>query len=121
MEPPFTSFRAAIWAARFCRWIGEKVIESKQLPRHEACGNLVDMTQPRVQEGSLRPGSREVKRLAWALAISLLIHFLGYGGYEVGRRLNLHLPGWMEKLRQLAAVPLQPKKPPVEQEVPLMF
>ena len=32
---------------------------------------------------TLRLGRREYKRLAWAFGISLAVHLLCYGGYEI--------------------------------------
>jgi outer membrane biosynthesis protein TonB len=73
---------------------------------------------------SLRPGRFEYKRLAWALLISLLIHLFCYGGYEFTRKV---LPGWLERVKFLAALAhqLQARKqtppPPRPAQVPLVF
>jgi outer membrane biosynthesis protein TonB len=73
---------------------------------------------------SLRPGRFEHKRLAWALVISLAFHLLCFGGYEFGRTV---LPGWMSRIKFLAALAEQLKKkpapPPAPQptQVPLVF
>jgi len=73
---------------------------------------------------SLRPGRFEYKRLVWALVISLAFHLLCFGGYEFTRTV---LPGWMERIKFLAALAQELKKkptpPPQQQptEVPLMF
>jgi hypothetical protein len=73
---------------------------------------------------SLRPGRFEYKRLAWALLISLMIHLVFYGGYEFTRRV---LPGWLERVKMLAALGHQlearkpPPPPPHPTEPPLMF
>jgi hypothetical protein len=74
---------------------------------------------------SLRPGRFEYKRLAWALLISLIVHLLCYGGYEFTRKV---LPGWLERIKFLAALAhqLEPKKqsppqPPQPTQVPLVF
>lgn len=65
---------------------------------------------------SLRLNRFETKRLLWALVLSLLFHFLVWGGYELGKKTNLwqrlHLPA----LLHLAQKKLQPA-PPVEPTV----
>ena len=57
---------------------------------------LVDMTGSGAQIGSLRFSGPESRRLTLALALSLAVHLLGWGGYELGKTLNvwqyLHLP-----------------------------
>jgi hypothetical protein len=82
------------------------------------------MNPSRAREGSLRLDSLDTSRLAWALGISLAIHLLCYGSYELGRRLDwwhaLHMPPWLQKVLMLAPpVPKEQKPPP--QEVPLVF
>ena len=77
------------------------------------------------QETSLRMARPEISRLAWALAISLALHLLSYGGYELGKKFNiwqqLHWPVWLQKAKILAAIPKQPANPPVQREIPLTF
>jgi len=72
----------------------------------------------------LRLDRPEISRLAWAFAISIALHLLSYGGYELGKRLNvweqLRLPAWLQRPKLLASVPKQPANP-VHQEAPLMF
>jgi len=68
---------------------------------------------------SLRLSRFETKRLVWALVLSLLAHFLVWGGYELGKKSGLwqrlHLPE-----RQHLAAKKTP--PPVVQETePTMF
>lgn len=63
-------------------------------------------------------------RLAWALAISLTAHLVGYGGYEVAKQFDLvryvHWPRWLQPQCALAAINPPPQiQPP--QEPPLMF
>jgi hypothetical protein len=81
------------------------------------------MSVPGKQEMSLRPGRFEHKRLAWALAISLAFHLFCFGGYEFTRTV---LPGWLEKIKFLAALAEELRKkptPPPQQptEAPLVF
>jgi outer membrane biosynthesis protein TonB len=81
------------------------------------------MPVPGQQEMSLRPSRFEYKRLAWALLISLLVHAIGYGGYEFTRRV---LPVWLERIKFLQALahqlePRKPAPPPQPAEAPLMF
>ncbi|MFO1488327.1 MAG: hypothetical protein U1F65_07605 [Verrucomicrobiota bacterium] len=81
------------------------------------------MNMDRAQDSSLRPGRPEHARLAWALGISLALHLGCYGGYQLGKRLNLwqalHWPDWIRRSKVFAPPPPQP--PPVLQEAPLMF
>jgi hypothetical protein len=81
------------------------------------------MNAGQAREMTLRPGQRELKRLAWAVGISLAIHLLGYGGYEGGRKLGLwqafHMPAWLAKTKLLAALAEQQKKP--AEEIPLIY
>ncbi len=82
------------------------------------------MTPGRVQEDSLRVGRLEMRRLAWALALSLALHLSGFGTYELGRHSSLwqkfHLPAWLQKV-MLVMAPKEPKTPPPDLEPPLMF
>jgi outer membrane biosynthesis protein TonB len=68
---------------------------------------------------SLRLSRFEKKRLLWALVLSLLAHFLVWGGYELGKKYNvwrrLH---WPEKLH-LAAKKAPP--PVVQESEPTIF
>lgn len=83
------------------------------------------MTSNRVREGSLRLDQIELSRLAWAFGISLAIHLLCFGSYELGKRLNVwqafHLPAWLQKSKLLAVIPEQPQKPLVQPEIPLVY
>ncbi|MDB6112472.1 MAG: hypothetical protein JWR69_4222 [Pedosphaera sp.] len=78
--------------------------------------------------GSPRDASRPtLQPLVWALAISLGIHLLFYGGFELGQRLhwwqNERMPDWLKKVsRTLAEAKKSPKPAPVvPQEEPLLF
>jgi hypothetical protein len=81
-----------------------------------------------TQKWSLRLERAETSRLAWAFAISLLLHLAIFGTYHAGRKLDLwqrfHWPAWLQSPRMLTeimkkqqALAMQPK--PVQ--VPLMF
>ncbi len=75
--------------------------------------------------GSLRQERAELSRLAWAFGISLLLHLLIFGGYELGKRQhwweNAHWPAWLSPIKKLADAlkkkesfqPLQPQEPPL--------
>jgi hypothetical protein len=72
---------------------------------------------------SLRRGRPDNRRLLWALVLSLVLHLLCWGGYELGLR-----TGWWEQLRKWSllhrlAKPPQPVPPPpvVAQEPQLSF
>src|SRR5690242_6958040 len=77
--------------------------------------------------GSLRQERAELSRLAWAFGISMLLHLLIFGGYELGKRQhwweNAHWPAWLSPIKKLADAlkkkepasfqPLQPQEPPL--------
>ena len=66
---------------------------------------------------SLRLNRFETKRLLWALVLSLLLHFLVWGGYELGKKTGL----W-QRLHWPAMLHLAKKSPPLLQPVePTMF
>ena len=83
----------------------------------------------RAPETSLRLDRPETTRLAWALALSIALHLLGWGTYSIGKRFHvwekLHWPAWVQTVTQkLALVVKKDKKetrPPVDREPPLMF
>jgi hypothetical protein len=75
---------------------------------------------------SLQPDRLEVKRLAWAFAISIALHLFTWGGYEGGKALGiwdrLRLPDWFKKITQIAKPPEQElAKLMANREPPLMF
>jgi hypothetical protein len=79
-----------------------------------------------MPELSLRLERAESSRLAWALAISLALHLLCFGGYQTGRKLglwqNIHWPAWVQSAKMLTE--MFKKKESLQQqqqEVPLMF
>jgi outer membrane biosynthesis protein TonB len=67
---------------------------------------------------SLRLNRFETKRLAWALALSLALHFFVWGGYELGKKSGL----W-QRLHWPAHLLLAKKKspPPLQETEPTMF
>jgi len=80
------------------------------------------MTAGRGREDTLRLDRRAYVRLSEALVLSLILHLLCYGGYELGKALDwweaAHLPHWLQKLTHLTE-PAPPPKPP--NEIPLVF
>jgi outer membrane biosynthesis protein TonB len=62
---------------------------------------------------SLRLSSPEMRRLGLALALSLAIHLLGWGGYEAdkkfGLRERLHLPAWLQLVAKKITEPPKPQ------------
>jgi hypothetical protein len=81
-----------------------------------------------TQKWSLRLERAETSRLAWAFAISLLLHLAIFGTYHAGRKLDLwqriHWPSWLQSQKMLTeimkkqqALALQPQ----QTQVPLMF
>jgi hypothetical protein len=83
------------------------------------------MIPSRVHEGSLRLGQIEMSRLGWAFALSLAIHLLCFGTYELGRKFNVwqsfRVPAWLQKSKLLAVIPDQPQHPPTPPEIPLVY
>ena len=76
------------------------------------------------EETSLRLDRREWTRLAGALGLSLALHLLGYGGYELGKKAGLwqawHWPVWLQKHKTPAQLAKE-KQAALPTEVPLMF
>lgn len=75
---------------------------------------------------SLHPSRLDIKRLGWALALSLALHLIAWGGYEGGKKLGvwdkLHLPAWITAIKQSLAKTNKDQKPLMsESEPPLMF
>jgi hypothetical protein len=67
---------------------------------------------------SLQFNRREIRRLGWVLALSLLAHLLVWGGYEAGKRFDVWR--WIPELAWLRPAPkLTP--PAQNQEPPLEF
>lgn len=61
---------------------------------------------------SLKPGRRELTLLAWAFGLSLIVHLLSYGTYNLGKHFgwwqHFHTPTWLKSKAEVAAV--QPQK-----------
>ena len=69
----------------------------------------------------------EAARLAWAFALSLILHVLVFGSYQAGKKFGLwqrlQLPAWMKTSKMLMQR-LNKKdapRPQVQEEIPLMF
>ncbi len=62
---------------------------------------------------SLRLSRRDLRRLGLALALSLAVHLLGWGGYEAGQEFHWweswHWPRWLPRLTILKIKPLLPQ------------
>ena len=58
---------------------------------------------------SLRLSRREMRRLGLVLALSLLLHLMGWGGYEAGKEFGWwqqwHWPAWLHRLTLVKVVP----------------
>jgi outer membrane biosynthesis protein TonB len=71
---------------------------------------------------SLRLSSPEMRRLGLALALSLAVHLLGWGGYEADKQLGwsqrLHWPTWLPRL---AIMKIMPSPVPQNNEAQLTF
>jgi hypothetical protein len=76
---------------------------------------------------SLRLERVESTRLAWALAISLILHGMILGSYYTEKKFGwwekVHLPAWLQRVKLLAEqLTKKPEPPPlVPQEAPLLF
>jgi hypothetical protein len=81
-----------------------------------------------TQKWSLRPERAEPSRLAWAFAISLLLHLAIFGTYHAGRKLNLwqriHWPSWLQSQKMLTEIVKKQQElamQPQPVQVPLTF
>jgi hypothetical protein len=67
------------------------------------------MTGTGARFDSLRLSSPEMRRLGLALALSLAVHLLGWGGYAAGREFGWwqqwHWPAWLPRLAIMKIVP----------------
>ena len=84
------------------------------------------MTPRRVAETSLRLDRFEYSRLVRAVAFSLLLHALCFGGYKLGKKFeiwdSLRLPKWLQKgLTPPAIFKQTPPQMAQPREVPLVF
>jgi hypothetical protein len=85
------------------------------------------MSVVRLPEVSLRAERAEMNRLAWAFAISLVLHALVFGTYEAGQKLgwwkSLHWPAWLQSNKMLSELLKKKERPqpPIQQELPLVF
>ena len=80
--------RAALHRLRFglC-WVGKGVARS-----HLPAANFTGMTGVGAPVDSLRLSRREMRRLGLVLALSLVLHLVGWGGYEAGKEF-----GWWQQ------------------------
>jgi outer membrane biosynthesis protein TonB len=86
--------------------------QQTQLPGGFSCGKIIRMAGAVEKVDSLRLNRFETKRLVLALVLSLLAHFLIWGGYELGKKSGLwQRLHWPERWH-LA----QKKIPPLVQE-----
>lgn len=80
------------------------------------------MAKNGINTSSVRLTRFETERLAYALALSLLLHLLTWGSYEIGKKFgwwqSLHWPRWMQ---HVSKIPLFPPPPVANQEQPLEF
>ena len=80
------------------------------------------MGEQRTEVLTLRVGRLELTSLALAFVLSIVLHFLVWGTYALGKHLHwwekMRLPAWVQKLTQ---PPPQTRQPPVHRDPPLMF
>jgi hypothetical protein len=79
--------------------------------------SVVPVTNEKVD--SVRLNRFEMKRLLWAIVISLMLHFLAWGGYELGKKTGLWQRLHWTPRQQLAQKKNPP--PPVQQLEPSIF
>jgi hypothetical protein len=85
------------------------------------------MSVVRLPESSLRAERAEINRLAWAFAISLLLHALIFGTYQAGQKFgwwqSFHWPAWLQSNKMLGNIFKKKNQPspPIQQELPLVF
>lgn len=83
------------------------------------------MTAHRATATSLRLERLDSTRLVRALALSVAVHLLCWGGYTLGTKYEiwdkLTLPAWVTKLTPALFKKPQPATPPQESEPPLIF
>jgi hypothetical protein len=78
----------------------------RSCPRVIPAADLIGMSVAGTQLGSLRASSLESRRLALAFAVSIAAHLLVWGGYELGKELNLwHLPAWLHVAKKKQTPP----------------
>jgi hypothetical protein len=77
------------------------------------------MTGTGARFDSLRFSSPELRRLGLALALSLTLHLLGWGGYTAGKQFgwwqNYHWPAWLPRLAIMKIVPVA--APPINEQL----
>jgi len=85
------------------------------------------MSIARMPRWSLRLEQAEVSRLAWAFALSLVLHLAVFAGYRTGQKHHLwqrlYLPAWLQPPRILTELIKKKESPPQAraQDAPLMF
>lgn len=83
------------------------------------------MTAHRATATSLRLERLDSTRLVRALALSVAVHLLCWGGYTAGKKYEiwdkLTLPAWVKKLTPALFKKPEPASPPQESEPPLVF
>jgi hypothetical protein len=91
------------------------------LPAAFSCGKLVGMASAGTKLDSLRLSRSEIERLVFVLLLSLALHLLSWGGYELGKKFGwwqeLHWPAWLhhaKKIEPVAQTQLQNQEPPLE-------
>jgi hypothetical protein len=77
-------------------------------------------------EASLRLDRLEFTRLAWAFVVSIALHLLCFGNYEIGKKFGawekVELPAWLQHPRMLTEILKKEQNPTVpEGETPLLF
>ena len=83
------------------------------------------MIAHRAPASSLRLERLDSTRLIWALALSVAVHLLCWGGYTVGKKYEIWekitLPAWVKQLTPALFKKPEPAAQPPESEPPLVF
>jgi hypothetical protein len=91
------------------------VLTQRQLPVSISCGKLKRMAGFGKIFDSLRLSRFECERLALALALSLAVHLLAWGGYEIGREFNFwQRLNYFHRAAKMIPPPAQIAEEPVE-------
>lgn len=83
------------------------------------------MMTRRAPEISLRLGHLESSRLAWAFALSVAVHLLAWGTYEIGNKFHvwekIHVPAWVKAITRSLPKAAKKEQTPMDREPPLVF
>src|SRR5438552_2200135 len=85
------------------------------------------MSYNRMPESSLRLERAEASLLAWAFSLSLGLHLVAWGSFEMGRHYGwwqrVHWPAWLKSPKMLTEMLKKHEMQPIQraEEIPLIF